>query len=253
MLTLFLSCVAVLIFALILLGWRRPDLLGIRDKTLWDWVALLLVPSTVGFGTAIISYTQFQMEQSRAQDVTVQQFIDRVSDLTLAGSRTPQVKVVLRAQTVAVLQMIEGAQAGQIIAFLAGLGQLRDLELEFETMDLTGATLKGLDLRGVDLEDARLSRAELERSDLRGADLEGADLRGADLKGSNFSGVSLARVRFDGADLTNAQLQGADLSQSLGLRMAQLERSCFDAETKLPNALPRPAKALGCGRGIDED
>jgi len=45
-----LAALAALIALSAYLAMRKPAWSGVRGKTAWDWIALLLVPSMVGFG-----------------------------------------------------------------------------------------------------------------------------------------------------------------------------------------------------------
>lgn len=253
----FLGAIALLLIGLILISWFMPRWLGVEGKTLWDWVSLLLVPSMVGFGTALISFTQYQSEQERAREVAVQQFIDRVSQWTIAppaDAPAEKVGTVLRAQTMTILRMVEGKRAGQVVGFLAELNLLQQLDLEFEALELAGADLKALDLRGIDFEESSLRGAELERSDLGGADLSRSDLSGADLKAANLNGASLEAAELKDAELDHADLRGADLRGARGLTDKQLSLACLDQSSRLPNGFDLASLApTGChGEPLDD-
>lgn len=257
MLEFFLAAIFVLLVALILIGWFAPHWLGVRGKTLWDWIALLLVPSTVGFGTALISFSQYQSDQDRAREIAVQQFVDRISQLTIAppaDAPAGRIDAVIRAQTVVILRMVDGQRAGQVIGFLAELGLLPQLDLEFEHLQLAGADLQGLDLRGVDFEESSLRGAELERSDLTGADLSRADLAGADMKGADLHRANLELADLTGAELDHADLRGANLRGAVGLKRAQLALACLDQTSRLPDGFDIASLApTGChGAPLDD-
>ena len=53
--------------------------------------------------------------------------------------------------------------------------------------------------------------------------------------------MNLAGVNFSGAYMLRTRFEGADLSQAKGLIQQQIEISCGDDKTKLPNDLQRPA------------
>ena len=138
--------------------------------------------------------------------------------------------------------------------------------------NLEGANLFGAKLQGADLEEAKLQGADLEEAKLQGADLTlaqlqraslidanlreadltlaqlqrasllDADLREADLRGANFGGAYLGGVNLQGANLGGADLQGADLSlanltKAKNLTREQLDETCGDAKTTLPDYL----------------
>jgi len=85
-----------------------------------------------------------------------------------------------------------------------------------------------------------LAGAELLGRDLRGTDLRGANLRGALLIGADLRGADLHRADVTGADLRGADLRGADVSTTLFLTAPQLASARGDADTRLPERLPRP-------------
>jgi uncharacterized protein YjbI with pentapeptide repeats len=117
--------------------------------------------------------------------------------------------------------------------------------------------------RGADLAEATFYKAEMQRADFSGAglrdvnfdhsDLGRADFSGADLTGARFQFTVLARADFRGStfaqpiDLTGAylfltRLEGIDLSTVQGLEQWQVDMSCGDDGTKLPDGLNRPAR-----------
>ncbi len=83
--------------------------------------------------------------------------------------------------------------------------------------------------------------ADLVATDLRKVELQGAYLRGALLIAANLEDVDLSGADLIGADLRDANLAGADLSQSLFLTQFQISSARGNADTRLPEALNRPA------------
>lgn len=81
-----LAALAALIALSAYLAMRKPAWSGARGKTAWDWIALLLVPSMVGFGTFLISASQARVESQRQQEVALQQYYDRISNLALSDA-----------------------------------------------------------------------------------------------------------------------------------------------------------------------
>jgi hypothetical protein len=217
---------------------RRPPWMGMGDKTLWDWLTLALVPLGIAIGTLALTATQEQIARDRAEEGLFQDFVDRISALTLSEfASSPRAVAVGRSQTAAILQVLEGERAGRVLMFLHDMELIADYEPNLDGLDLAGAELKGIvlvdqgfegtDLRGADLEGAHLADADLERTDLSGADLESTVLRGASFEATILSNASLA-----GADL-----RGADLREAVDLEASQLAVACMDASTQLPEAL----------------
>ncbi len=63
---------AILIIPAILVAlvWKiwRPNWLGFRDKSLWDWIGVLAVPMVVGFATFLLSAAQAKIERDRSSE-----------------------------------------------------------------------------------------------------------------------------------------------------------------------------------------
>lgn len=236
-----------------LLQWRRPELVGLQDKTLWDGLALFMAPALIVAATAVVTQMQKQVETRRAQETAIQSYIDRISTLVLQGGTTAdreRATAIGRAHTAAVLQLAERERAGRILVFLDELGLIGDYVASLEGFDFTDADLKKLNLDGMDFEDSMLRRADLEESSLRWADFELADLRGADLKRTDARNADFEGARLDGAELALADLRGADLSLAAGLTAAQLADSCLDGTTRLPPGLAPIEEATSACRAL---
>lgn len=234
--------------------WRKPAWMGFADKTLWDWATILAIPTGVGLASLGISAVQIALERDAAQEDAVQAYLDRIGTLApLLDDEGPHVDrslVIGRAQTAAVLRVVDGERAGRIVTFLHQAGLLGAFVDSLQGLDLAGARMKDLDLDGVDLEDAILRGADLERSRLREADFERADLRGTDLKHADLRGADFELARMNRAELHGADLRGADLSLALGLRARQLANACLDATTLLPHGLSAPGNPEACLPGF---
>lgn len=195
----------------------KPNWMGFARKTLWDWFVILAVPAVVGFATLFISAGQARINLERAEEEAVQEYFDRISELALSGHFTGgsmEAVAVGRAQTLAVLQIVDGSRSGRVLQFLGEIGLVQLLVTEIEGANFAGAQLKGLPLSG--------------------ANLEEVDLRYADLKGANLSGVTMEDVALKGAILNHADLRGANLADATGLDEDELTRACLDVKTVLP-------------------
>ena len=250
-----LAALAALIALSAYLALRKPAWSGVRSKTAWDWIALLLVPSMVGFGTFLISASQARVESQRQQEVALQQYYDRISNLALSDAGMTQTAVVVgRAHTATILSLVDGDRAGRVLLFLNELGALELFvdslenrnfaEAELKNFSLNGMEYEGSDFQGADLEDGSFRNSDFEDTNLRWADLDGADLRGSDFEGADMKGVELA-----GTDL-----RGADLSAALNLKNAMLDDACMDETTRLPSGFSQPTnQTKGCFGDNDRD
>jgi uncharacterized protein YjbI with pentapeptide repeats len=246
----FLEILAVVaLFAAIWL-WRKPDWMGVRGKSMWDWLALLAVPSLIGFGTVVINASQADIEHTRLQEQAIQQYIDRISELSLderAIAHPQQSLAIGRAQTTAVLQVTDKDRTARVLKFLQEMDLLQAYAVNLEYLNFSGGELKGLRLDNMDLEGSNLRGADLENGSFRNVDLEEADLRGADLEDADFRGADFEDALMKGAELDHTDLRGADLSTAVGLTLSQLDDACVDETTKLPAKFnPVIAESAGC-------
>jgi uncharacterized protein YjbI with pentapeptide repeats len=214
---------------------------GVADKTLWDWLELLIVPAVLATGGFWFNSTQKRREliaqeaqkdyeqyiqDQRAQDDALQAHIDYVSrllidevkvlngtqlqtgeqpDPTMYGSApiemtvdNPQVSIVIRARTLAVLTRLDAYRKAHVLGFLFESGLVQGKQ---PFVPLAGASLEEIEVsgRGASLVGINLSQAYLDRANFADANLSGTYLEGAYLSGANLQGVD-----FSGADLSGA-------------------------------------------------
>ncbi len=115
---------------------------------------------------------------------------------------------------------------------------------------------------GADLENANFTKSEMQRADFSNANLTNTNFSKAELGRVNFTGAQISGIVFTLAnlartdlrettftgpiDFTNARLfltriEGVDLSDATGLAQWQIDMSCGDDSTKLPESLsPSP-------------
>lgn len=203
-----------------------------REKTLWDWMQLLIIPAVLAGGAFLLSGAQRRNEQQiaddRAQESVLETYIDRMSELLLEEKllapeqiSNNKIRDVARIRTLTALRRLDGFRKAILLQFLY---ESYLLEKDQPIIALTGA-----DLRNAQLKLAKLGRTNLSRVDLNNANLEqarligsnlfGAGLRRARLEGANLEGVNLTR-----ADLVEAQLVGARLRRAI-LKGADLTKA----------------------------
>lgn len=217
----FAVCVVILIL-LTTIGWFifRPEWMGFREKTLWSWLAISTNSIGLGLGTLAISLTINAVEVQRAEDIQVQTYIDRISAIPNNMQGQPLTKgerAISRAHTNTVLKSVTGERAGRVLIFLNELSLIQSLNVELESVNLAGASLKGMNFSNLDFEDSNLEGTDLEGSQFINVDFEGAKLKNADFK--------------------HTDLRGADFSDSSGLTKKQLSLACIDQTTVLPTSL----------------
>lgn len=212
-------------------GIAWPRWAGVRGKTAWDWLQLLLVPLLLGIFAAVLTAwfnaqqdarqneleeqraeTERQIEDQRAQDEALQAYLDQMSSLLLekdlrSSEEDSEVRTLARARSLTVLERLDAERKAEVMGFLVEAKLVQSVEGREPPIRLSGANLKKVDMNYYNLRGAILIFA-----DLSGAGLTGADLRGADLRGANISD----------AFLHDADLREADLSGAFGWTEEQL-------------------------------
>jgi uncharacterized protein YjbI with pentapeptide repeats len=235
-----------------------------EDKRLWDLLQLLVVPfALVVIGlwfTAQQDTRQSEIEEQRAQDATLQAYLDQMSQLILheellKSELNKPVHTLAQARTSTVFLQLDAEHNRSVTRFLTDSG----LSITEEGLDeRPGPPMKPIKLLlNIRLENARLRNAYLPDADLSLASLRGAHLSDAllyranlteailiraDLRGAALSGANLSKAHLNGADLRNAALQsrpdlgltaanlagadltGADLTGATGITREQLEQ-----------------------------
>lgn len=175
-------------------------------------------------------------------------------------TRTPLVGLDLSRK-----QSVDGKSSSGV--YLAGI-DLSDADLsdaDFSGANLSDANLAHTNLTNAKFQDSSLRDATLASADLTAADLSGASLIAANLSGAylgakienpghgsskvinavNLSGADLRYADFSGAHLVLANLWGADLrgaklAKALDLAQLQINETCTDKSTTLPDGIKAP-------------
>lgn len=227
---------------------------SVYDKSLWEWLKLLIIPAAIAAGGLWFSEQQRQREldiaNQRAQDEALQAYLDQMSQLLAdkdrplnATSPGDSLITVARARTLTILPGLDETHKSRLLQFLVESFLIQGDKKRSPIISLSGADLRGANLRGADLHGAYLRGAKLDNARLRGADLGSADLTraalsGIDLSDSYLADAKLRDAKLVGANLQNAKLVGADLREG-HLRDADLTGS------DLRNANLRDARLRG--------
>jgi Pentapeptide repeats (8 copies) len=208
---------------------------GLRGKTLWDWLQLLIIPAVLAVGGYIFNFTISRNEQRVASDnqreAALQSYIDKMSELLLhehlgESPDNTQVESITRARTVTVFRILDPVRRISLIQFLSQAGILaKCIDDELRGIDLRGANLIQLDLSKIDLRRAdfsnailvytNLSRANLYNANFTGAIISYADLSSAYLAAADLYHADLGSANLSNADLRHADLKHADLSDAI--------------------------------------
>ena len=198
------------------IGWtglgEAPTEKDVRPaKTLWDWLALFIVPALLAIGGVLISQ-QIQRQQKqreeiaanlRAQDEALRAYLDQMSDLMVDKEmrnkpEAPDLRRLAQARTLAILLGLDRDRKRLPLKLIYELSLIMKEE---PILNLKNAGLDTADLSEITLHDACLREVDLRLANLSGADLKGSDLRGADLRGANLSNANLSDTVLVGANL----------------------------------------------------
>jgi uncharacterized protein YjbI with pentapeptide repeats len=226
-----------------LFGWRWT---GLPERTLWDWLELLIVPSVLAIGGYLFTRSENKRTRQSAED-------QRELDREIADQRTEEDRKIAQERAETDREIAEQRRQDEALqAYLDHIGELlldnaqplRQSEEHSEVRTLarsrTLTVLGSLDGRHkrsvlqflyesrlIDQEQALLDKksdlierrhmiVSLAQADLSGASLGRANLRAACLRGAHLSWASLGRANLRaaclrGAKLFKANLYGADL------------------------------------------
>jgi uncharacterized protein YjbI with pentapeptide repeats len=255
---------------------------GFGDKTVWDWLQLLIVPIMLAVAsfwfTLQQDLRQQATEEQRAQDAALQAHFDEIGELMLKENGSlreseegDEVNTLARSRTLTLLSRPDGDRKARVVQFLyeahliakdrpvlelrgADLSEVSLNNADLRSADLSGANLSDANLTNADLSDAVLSDANLSRADLSDANLSNADVRSANLKNAVLSDANLFRAdlsedsTLNDADLSNADLSVADLSDAVLLSADLSEavlRNAYLARANLSGANLRDADLRG--------
>lgn len=250
--------------------------LGVKGKSSWEWLELLIIPLFLAIGAFYLEsqverrqeriaqerYEQdLQIATQKAKQEVLANYIERMQELLLDGGlrqseERSEVRSIARAITTIAIKELDYERNILLIDFLQESRLLGKTEEENNESNRTGISLlAGLDLRNSELTGVNLINADLRGTTLAGADLESADLSGSDLsntsspfanfKFTNFSGANLTGAYFGEANLAGAIFIDANLSEVSLLYRVSYNRTFSQSifcRTILPESLPERLK-----------
>jgi hypothetical protein len=170
------------------------------------------------------------LDERRAQQEALQAYLAKMSELLLDKDLHKRsdpydvVRVTARAQTLSVLERLDGNRKRTVLLFLwdARLINRSDQQISQPSESTYYAHYVGLS--GADLSEANLTSARLTSTSGRGsASLRETNLKSAKLSLAILCGVDLRGADLSEADLRGADLRGADLSGAKGVTNEELE------------------------------
>jgi uncharacterized protein YjbI with pentapeptide repeats len=212
------------------------------DKTLWEWLGLLVVPAVLAIGGYLFTSsenkkshdiankraeTDVQIAEQRRHDDALQDYLNHIGELLLDKNPSlrdseegDEVRMLARARTLTMLQ-----------GWLGGPGdeerQRSVLQFLYES-DLISKNRRVVDLRDANFMGAYLNDINLSAADLSGAWLSDTKLYRAKLSEANLSETTLSGALLsaddnsDAADLTDAEITDEQLAKAKSLKGATM-------------------------------
>jgi uncharacterized protein YjbI with pentapeptide repeats len=214
---------------------KMDNILGVRERSVWDWIAIGLVGAAVAYVGWLFVQRQKEYERivtsEHEQDAAITAYLEQMSNLMIdqqlgkdrEDNLQEHVRKVAQARTIAVLLGLDSEHKIRPLKLVHQLGLLDKPDPQRNkpgpVLDLTNAGLDGANLSELTLPKACLNGADLRRTDLHGADLQDCNLSLADLRGANLSRADLSRV-----DLRDANLLPYDKNNSATWNKHNLEK-----------------------------
>jgi uncharacterized protein YjbI with pentapeptide repeats len=193
----------------------------IREKTLWDWMELLIIPLFLTGGALLLNRSERNNEREiatdRQREAAFQAYLDHMGELLLKDklrtSKKAEVRDMARTRTLTILRGLDTRRKGLVIIFLkeAGLINATKPIVTLHNADLTGVDLKSADLTGINLNGANLERANLMEAFLTDAYLQDVNLQSAKLYDAVLIDANLQSANLNKADLNQTNFRGANL------------------------------------------
>ncbi len=219
-----------------------------REKTLYDWLQLAIIPVALAFGVWWVNRLQQQRDQrladqraqtereaaeKRAQterdiaednqrEAALKEYYNKMSELLLhenlrKSDPDAEVRNIASVWTLTVLPRLDPVRKASVLQFLY-------------RSDLINKGMKIIDLLEADLSKANLFWANLRQANMSGVYLSEANLIGANLSEANLSEAILSKAKLFKADLGKANLGKANLIGAKLSKASLTEASLFKAD-----------------------
>jgi hypothetical protein len=206
-----------------------------KEKTLWDWMSILIIPFVITIGGYIFSQSEKKRENERLERQTnlereisfnnicedrLQHYLDTISELLtdkglIESSPRDILRDVARVRTLTVLRQLDQTRKAYLLLFLLESKLINAMKpvIELSRADLMGADFYGSVIKGANLSEVYLNNANMKKADLRGTKLVGSCLIGADLRFADLSNADLTGAILREAKLDNAILKGTKITK----------------------------------------
>lgn len=221
---------------------------GFKDKNLWDWMQLLILPILVAAGGLLLDNQIDRREEKRAKNrsdqetlklyydqmktytPTIKSLLSEISQIKdTEGKKFQSEKLdkiekelnnvrpeleTIRSLTLTVLDELDSEHKSQVVRYLYNIGVIR-LEIPRRINKISDKNCIRTSQQG---QDNYLYESAIQ---LDGVDLSGVNFINRNIKFINFCGVKLKQAKFINSDLSYANINQADLSE------ANLDRAIF--------------------------
>lgn len=208
---------------------------GFLNKSLWDWMQLLIIPAALAIVAIWFNRVENKNERANTRDnqqaSALEAYLDKMSDLLLKedlrnSKPDAEVRKIARARTLTVVSQLNGIRKGSLLKFLYEAELIRKdnciinlADADFSGAELESANLRGANLHGINFDSANLFHADLSNADLSNAVLYSATLNtgflcDTDLRDASLVDANLAYTHFENANLSDANLTSAELIEA---------------------------------------
>lgn len=243
------TTVVISVIYLVLTGYKYLWT-GFQNKTLWDWIDLLIVPLVL----AIASWTLGRFEKNiesnisadRFRETTIQSYLSQMN-LILSEQRdnlekpNSPINQVANLNTENIFQFLSSDIPKKKVVLLylykAGLLQVTDVKqlnsiLHIENLDFAGINLERISLNQSCLQNCYFKNANLRFSNLSECNFDESKFSKASLTGALLIGSSFQNSRFDYAILDGIVANRVNFSHALlyqsSLQLATLTEGVFE-------------------------
>jgi hypothetical protein len=197
-----------------------------REKKLWDWLQLLIIPGFLAIAAWILNKVQKQseskLETDRQRQSAMESYFDKMTKLLLEEDlrkeQSAESRIIARTLTLGMFKVLDIERKAQVLQFIYELGLIDKEPI---------INLNGADLRGINLEGGNLSGSELRGINFENANLKNVNFTEADLRGSNFIQATFTSTNLTKANLTQAKLEKIKLENAV-LEGTILEQTCLE-------------------------
>jgi len=252
-----LTTILVSVATIAFLSWivwktYQADNLGFKDKTLWNWMELLVVPAVLALIVFLLNKSQKdtelkiaelrriedresaeqranvdrEIERDRQRQKALEDYLDRMTELLLENKLreslpSDEIRSIARTRTHTILQGLDGARKSQLIQFLyesSLIGKISEQGVIKPIIDLSFANLQNVEIKYGKLDGIDLSKANLRNTNFEAASLIGANFYSADLDDSDFSWAKLMGANLHAGirrvNFSSANLEKANLKSA---------------------------------------